>query len=94
MSDLTNAPAVSAAHSPDLPPPPTPTADVIRLMREGARLRITRTLVYEGPVDWLVKTLEQSQLTGPGAMAHFTQVPSFRSDCRLVCTGEEIEEVR
>lgn len=50
------------------------------------RVRVTRTVTYEGPAEWVKTTLDHSALTGIGRCA---VVP--RGDVALNCTHEEIE---
>ncbi len=64
------------------------TIDIIRLLKPARRLRITRRIVYEGPVDWLISTFAQSAIAGAGYNAN-----PPREGGTILCTEEEIEDL-
>ncbi len=64
----------------------TVTIEKIRRLKGDHRIRIERTLVYEGTVDWLIKTLEQSFIQG-------VEQKTFPVGSTLSCTEESIVDL-
>lgn len=59
------------------------------LLPKGTPIRWTRTLVFEGPVEWIVGTMQSTQCWLP----HEGITHELTPNRRAMCTTETIEQV-
>jgi hypothetical protein len=65
---------------------PSPLVNRLTELPGDLTVRVTRTLVYEGPVSWVGSTLHQSWLMGVDS------VRTLPNGANVRCTEERLEE--